>query len=185
MNESPTTKSERLDMTKHRSTRALRIGALAVPVMGALILAGCSGSGGGEGDGDGGSEGAAEFSFTFATSNNLESPYETLAKAYMEANEDVTITTNPHAERQVRRDHPHPVPGRQRRGRHPDHPRHRRRARHHPARRGRLPRAAGRHGGRPRARGQRDDLRDRRRGLRPAASTSPSRRSSPAWERPR
>ncbi|HEX5858025.1 MAG TPA: extracellular solute-binding protein, partial [Microbacterium sp.] len=82
-------------MTKHRSTRALRIGALAVPVIGALILAGCSGSGGGEGDGDGGSEGAAEFSFTFATSNNLESPYETLAKAYMEANEDVTITTNP------------------------------------------------------------------------------------------
>ena len=38
---------------------------------------------------------ANEFSFTFATSNNLESPYQTLANDYMEANADVTITTNP------------------------------------------------------------------------------------------
>ncbi|MGA7148634.1 MAG: extracellular solute-binding protein [Microbacterium sp.] len=80
-------------MSQHSHT-ALRRGALiAVPVIGALLLAGCSGSGG-DAD-DSGDEGAAEFSFTFATSNNLESPYETLANAYMEANPDVTITTNP------------------------------------------------------------------------------------------
>lgn len=93
MDELPTTKSERLDMSQHSHT-ALRRGAItAVPVIGALLLAGCSGSGGDSGDsGDGG---PVEFSFTFATSNNLESPYETLANAYMEANDDVTITTNP------------------------------------------------------------------------------------------
>lgn len=93
MDEPPTTKSERLDMSQHSHT-ALRRGAIiAIPVIGALLLAGCSGSGGDSGDsGDGG---PVEFSFTFATSNNLESPYETLAKAYMDANDDVTITTNP------------------------------------------------------------------------------------------
>lgn len=80
-------------MSQHSHT-ALRRGAIiAIPVIGALLLAGCSGSGGDSGDsGDGG---PVEFSFTFATSNNLESPYETLANAYMDANEDVTITTNP------------------------------------------------------------------------------------------
>lgn len=93
MDEQPTTKSERLDMSQHSHT-ALRRGAIvAIPVIGALLLAGCSGSGGDSGDN--GEGGAAEFSFTFATSNNLESPYETLAKAYEDANPDVTITTNP------------------------------------------------------------------------------------------
>ena len=92
----PTTKSERLDMSQHSHT-ALRRGAIiAIPVIGALLLAGCSGSGGDSGDsGDSGDGGAAEFSFTFATSNNLESPYDTLAQAYMDENPDVTITTNP------------------------------------------------------------------------------------------
>ena len=80
-------------MTQHSSSAARRAAIIAIPVVGALLLAGCSGSGGDSGDT--GDSGAAEFSFTFATSNNLESPYETLAKAYMDANPDVTITTNP------------------------------------------------------------------------------------------
>jgi raffinose/stachyose/melibiose transport system substrate-binding protein len=77
-------------MTQHRRARVLRNGVFAVATAGALVLAGCSGSGGGESTGD-----ADSFSFTFATSNNLESPYETLAKEYQEANPDVKITTNP------------------------------------------------------------------------------------------
>lgn len=76
-------------MTQQR--RLTRIaGLLVVPATAALVLAGCSGSGSGTGDGN-----ADSFTFTFATSNNLESPYEALAKAYMEANPDITITTNP------------------------------------------------------------------------------------------
>ena len=82
-------------MSQHRSSAARRAAIIAIPVMGALLLAGCSGSGGDSGDSGDSGDGAAEFSFTFATSNNLESPYETLAKAYMDANPDVTITTNP------------------------------------------------------------------------------------------
>ena len=82
-------------MTQHRSSAARRAAIIAIPVAGALLLAGCSGSGGDSGDSGDSGDGAAEFSFTFATSNNLESPYETLAKAYMDANPDVTITTNP------------------------------------------------------------------------------------------
>lgn len=85
-------KSERLDMTQHRRTSVLRLGVLAATTASALILAGCSGAGGNDDTADGGSQ---SFSFTFATSNNLESPYETLAKEYMEANPDVKITTNP------------------------------------------------------------------------------------------
>ncbi|GEK87419.1 extracellular solute-binding protein [Microbacterium aerolatum] len=79
-------------MTQHRRTHVLRTGTLAVATVGALILAGCS-AGGTDDAGDGGE--SQSFSFTFATSNNLESPYESLAKAYMEANPDVEITTNP------------------------------------------------------------------------------------------
>lgn len=81
-------------MTQH-SSRAMRRGAIiAVPVVGALLLAGCSGSGdNGDDGGDGGD--AVSFSFTFATSNNLESPYETLANAYMDENPNVTIELNP------------------------------------------------------------------------------------------
>lgn len=78
-------------MTQHRRTHVLRTGTLAVATVGALILAGCSA--GTNDAGDGGESQA--FSFTFATSNNLESPYESLAKAYMEENPDVEITTNP------------------------------------------------------------------------------------------
>jgi len=78
-------------MTQHRRTHVLRTGTLAVATVGALILAGCSA--GTTDAGDGGE--SQSFSFTFATSNNLESPYESLAKAYMEENPDVEITTNP------------------------------------------------------------------------------------------
>lgn len=77
-------------MTQHR--RVTRIaGLLVLPATAALVLAGCSGGGtGGAAEGD-----SESFTFTFATSNNLESPYETLAKEYMAANPGVTITTNP------------------------------------------------------------------------------------------
>jgi len=76
-------------MTQQR--RVTRIAGLFVlPVTAALVLAGCSGGGSDAEEG-----GAESFTFTFATSNNLESPYETLANAYMEANPGVTITSNP------------------------------------------------------------------------------------------
>jgi raffinose/stachyose/melibiose transport system substrate-binding protein len=78
-------------MTQHSRTRVLRHGVLAVAAAGALILTGCSSSGSSEGSADG----EQEFSFTFATSTNLESPYQTLADEYMASHEGVTITTNP------------------------------------------------------------------------------------------
>ena len=79
-------------MTQHSSS-ARRAALVAVPVVGALLLAGCSGSGGDSGDtSDGGSQ---EFSLTYATSSNIESPFEVLAKTYMDANPDVKITLNP------------------------------------------------------------------------------------------
>lgn len=78
-------------MTQQR--RVTRTASLLVlPVTAALLLAGCSGSGSGSGDSEGDSN---SFTFTFATSNNLESPYEALAKEYMEQHDGVTITTNP------------------------------------------------------------------------------------------
>lgn len=79
-------------MTKQRHSR-VRSGLVATAAISTLILAGCSSAGTSDsGDGD---EGSKSFSFTFATSNNLESPYETLANEYMEENPDVKITTNP------------------------------------------------------------------------------------------
>lgn len=78
-------------MSQHRR-RATRLSAIvAIPAIGALVLAGCSGSGG---DSES-SGGEVEFSLTYATSNNVESPYETLANQYMEANPNVTITLEP------------------------------------------------------------------------------------------
>ncbi|MDI6943291.1 extracellular solute-binding protein [Microbacterium barkeri] len=76
-----------------RTTR--RLAAIAIPAAGLILLAGCAG--GSDGSGDGGDDGgeSVEFSFMYATSNNLESPYETLANEYMEAHDGVTITTNP------------------------------------------------------------------------------------------
>jgi len=80
-------------MSQHSRSRVLRTGVLAAATAGIVILAGCSGSAPEGGTGDSGGDQA--FSFTFATSNNLESPYESLAKAYMDANPDVKITLNP------------------------------------------------------------------------------------------
>jgi raffinose/stachyose/melibiose transport system substrate-binding protein len=71
-----------------------RLAAIALPTAGLLLLAGCSNSSDG-GGGDSAGSSATEFSFTYATSNNLESPYETLANEYMESHDGVTITTNP------------------------------------------------------------------------------------------
>ncbi|GAA4782879.1 ABC transporter substrate-binding protein [Microbacterium gilvum] len=72
--------------------RTLRpLAALAIPAVGLLALSACAGAA--EADGEGGDE-PVEFSFTFATSNSLESPYQTLAEEYMAAHEGVTITAN-------------------------------------------------------------------------------------------
>ena len=75
-------------MTQHSRSRAVWTGVLAVSAAAALTLTGCTTDGGGSGSDN-------EFSFTFATSNNLESPYQKLADDYMKANPEVTITTNP------------------------------------------------------------------------------------------
>ncbi len=77
-------------MTQHRRSRALRVGLLAVPAAGALILAGCSGGGSSTAS----SGGAQEFSFTYVTSNNIESPFEAIVKVYMDSHPDVKITLN-------------------------------------------------------------------------------------------
>lgn len=79
-------------MTQHRRSRAARIGLIAVPLAGVLILAGCSGSSSGDSSS---SVDTKEFSLTYATSNNVESPFEILAKKYMEANPDIKVTLNP------------------------------------------------------------------------------------------
>lgn len=82
-----------LDMTQLPRNRAVRLGLIALPVAGALMLAGCSGSTSGNDSSSSG--GSTSFSLTYATSNNIESPFEVLAKAYMEANPGTEITLNP------------------------------------------------------------------------------------------
>jgi len=76
-------------MAQQRRSRVLRTTLVAATAATALILAGCSGSSN-ESSGDSNS-----FTFTFATSNNLKSPYQSLADDYMAANPDVKITSNP------------------------------------------------------------------------------------------
>lgn len=91
--ETPTMKSERLKMTQQRHIFRRRTAALiAAPAIGAIVLAGCSGGTSDSGDS---ADGKVEFSLTYATSNNLESPFEALAKDYEKANPNVTITLNP------------------------------------------------------------------------------------------
>lgn len=77
-------------MASHRVTPARR-SVLVVPALGTLLLT--SACGGGDADASGGE--STSFSFTFATSNNMESPYESLAKAYMEENPEITIDLEP------------------------------------------------------------------------------------------
>jgi raffinose/stachyose/melibiose transport system substrate-binding protein len=88
---SSTMKSERLDMTQHRRYSALKVGALAVPTIAALVLTGCSAPASSSSP----AGGAQEFSLTFATSNTIESPFQVLAEKYMESNPNVKITFNP------------------------------------------------------------------------------------------
>lgn len=77
-------------MTQHRRPAGFRLAALAIPTVAALALTGCGGTS------DSASEAKSqEFSLTFATSNTVESPYEALAKQYMEEFPDVSITLNP------------------------------------------------------------------------------------------
>ncbi|MFV2196845.1 ABC transporter substrate-binding protein [Nocardiopsis sp. LOL_012] len=77
-------------MTQHGRFLPYHGRVLALPAVGALLLtAACSGGGDGGGDTENG------FSLTYATSNNLDSPYELLAEAYMEENPDVTIELAP------------------------------------------------------------------------------------------
>ena len=84
-------KSERLDMTQHRRYSGLKVGALAVPTVAALILTGCSASTGSSSS----SGGSQEFSLSFATSNTIESPFQVLAENYMKSHPNVKITFNP------------------------------------------------------------------------------------------
>ncbi|MGN7950338.1 ABC transporter substrate-binding protein [Microbacterium sp. 22215] len=76
-------------MTQHRRAQLVRSGAIATTAIGALILAGCSGSAGDEGSGS-----SQEFSLAYAVSATEDNPYEILAKKYMEENPDVRITLN-------------------------------------------------------------------------------------------
>ncbi|MEV6638127.1 extracellular solute-binding protein [Actinoplanes sp. NPDC051470] len=55
----------------------------------ALALAGCSSSP--SSDSSTGADGKTEFTLTYSKSNNIESPFETLAKRYMTTNPNVTI----------------------------------------------------------------------------------------------
>ncbi|RFA12616.1 sugar ABC transporter substrate-binding protein [Subtercola boreus] len=76
-------------MTQHRRSHAQRIGLFAAPLaVGALVLSGCSSTSGTSTDG------SQSFSLSYAVSTGVESPFETLAKAYMAATPGVTITLN-------------------------------------------------------------------------------------------
>jgi raffinose/stachyose/melibiose transport system substrate-binding protein len=81
-------------MTTSGSTRRRRFGALvAVPLVGALALAGCGG-GDGDDEGGGGEGGAAQgFSFAYPVSPAGENPFETLAQEYAEET-GVEVETN-------------------------------------------------------------------------------------------
>lgn len=76
-------------MPQQRRSRILRTGLVAATATTALILSGCSGPG------ENSTNDSNSFTFTFATSNNLKSPYQSLAEDYIAANPGVTITYNP------------------------------------------------------------------------------------------
>ncbi|GAA2140691.1 ABC transporter substrate-binding protein [Arthrobacter humicola] len=78
-------------MTQHRRYSGLKVGALAVPTIAALVLTGCSASAGSNSS----AGGSQEFSLSFATSNTIESPFQVLAEKYMKSNPNVKITFNP------------------------------------------------------------------------------------------
>ena len=70
-------------MTQHNSIRGRRWALLAIPVIGAVTLAGCSGSGSGGGDAST-SEAAQSFTFSFPQANDAEDFYQTIAQQYMD-----------------------------------------------------------------------------------------------------
>lgn len=78
-------------MSQHSRYSGLKVGALTVPTIAALVLTGCSAPTGSTSA----SGGTQEFSLSFATSNTIESPFQVLAEKYMEANPNVKITFNP------------------------------------------------------------------------------------------
>ncbi|MGC5171921.1 ABC transporter substrate-binding protein [Micromonospora sp. DT81.3] len=73
-------------MSQQTATRHLRWTLLAIPVTGALLLAGCTGGGGDSGDSDGGSGdgGAAGFSMMVAAANDADDFYAQTAAKYTE-----------------------------------------------------------------------------------------------------
>jgi raffinose/stachyose/melibiose transport system substrate-binding protein len=74
-------------MSQHPVTRHLRWTLLAVPVTGALLLAGCSGGGGGDSGDSGGDAGDSEdtgFSMMVAAANDADDFYAQTAAAYTE-----------------------------------------------------------------------------------------------------
>jgi raffinose/stachyose/melibiose transport system substrate-binding protein len=74
---------------KHNSFTFARVARVAVvPAVLALAVAGCSSS---TTSSDNGAGGNTEFTLTYAKSNNVESPFEILAKEYMKANPGITI----------------------------------------------------------------------------------------------
>ena len=72
-------------MTQH-NIRNRRWGLFAITAIGALTLAGCSGSGSGGGGGGGETPGEAaqSFSFSFPQANDAEDFYQTIAQQYMD-----------------------------------------------------------------------------------------------------
>lgn len=78
-------------MSQHSRYSGLKVGALAVPTLAALVLTGCSAPT----SSNSSSGGSQEFSLSFATSNTIESPFQVLGEKYMEANPNVKITFNP------------------------------------------------------------------------------------------
>lgn len=76
-------------MTQHRRSRVARAGLVAFATAGALVLAGCSGSGGSS------TSGSQSFSLAYAVTNSaVVAPYKALAEEYMKENPGVKITYN-------------------------------------------------------------------------------------------
>lgn len=78
-------------MTALRHSVLRRVGLVALPATLALALTACSSSAGTSGASGGTSGGKTEFTLTYSKSNNVTSPFETLAQQYMTSHPDVTI----------------------------------------------------------------------------------------------
>lgn len=78
-------------MSQHRRFRMIRLGAIAATAAGALILAGCSGSGASPADTQ---QDTHKFALAFPVSNQVKTSYQVLAEKYMKEHAGVTITFN-------------------------------------------------------------------------------------------